>query len=150
MLVLLIAIILTACGTTSQSPEGFSKMVDPRLSGDVNRFFSDCKKYLPEAICHPNIELDVYVKEQAKMHDDSIGTCWTYSISNKRRVFISDQVINTSEQRLVIYHELFHCVTETEHIENEPDIMNPDTSYSFIVLQDWDSYVAKAFLRERR
>lgn len=136
--------IFTGCASNDNGP--LTYQVDTRLTEYVTDFFADCHKNLSAALCSPPIDLKVYV---TALPDDTLGECTIYE-NRLRKIKIDESILDNYNLRIVTYHELFHCVTNTPHYDNEMDIMNTyeyeeNTRYMY---DNWDYFVGKVFTRE--
>jgi Zn-dependent peptidase ImmA (M78 family) len=93
--------------------------------------------------CIPNTDLKVYV---GRLPGPSIGECTIYS-DKKLRVIIDKEVLTESNRRLVVFHELIHCVFDVDHYTEDIDIMNTDSSNDQEIMNHFDFYVEKVFRR---
>lgn len=143
-----IACLTVACATPSIEREtvGFSFKSDERLSHYVTEFLADCRMYLPETVCFPSIELHVTVNQ---LPDNILGQCMVYQ-SKLRTIQLDETVLNQYNERAVMYHELFHCITNKPHFDDELDIMNTYEMdvYTLRMYDNWSFYVGKVFTRE--
>lgn len=140
--------ILGACATPSTTRDkitGISISSDDRLKEHVNQFFVDCKKYLSVTECSPAIDLRVSVKD---LNGDTLGLCTIYH-SPLRMVEIDTSVIGNYNEIIVLYHELFHCVTGSPHHDDSDDIMNSyeNEETTIKIYNDWSEYVERVFIR---
>lgn len=135
-------------GCSTAAPNSIVITANEAMRPIVNEFFSYCAKYLSKEECFPKIELQVKVSTLA---DNILGQCSVYERPDYlRRIEIQPAVVHGYNLRAVLYHELFHCVLDKPHYDNEPDIMNAyeyeeNTRY---IYDNWDYFVGKVFKRE--
>lgn len=142
--------ILALFGCATNKPDTtkhFTLLVDERLNSYVSSFILDCNQYLTPSECSPPIHLTVSV---SPLPEDIYGQCSIYENSPKRVIEIRPDVVTGYNVWSVVYHELYHCITNTPHYDNEIDIMN---SYEIAentlqVYASWPEYVKKVFLRK--
>lgn len=64
---------------------------------------------------------------------EAAGICYPY-LNKVPKIFISKKVwtrISDITRKLLIYHELGHCLLDMEHVTNRYHIMNPYLYYNF-------------------
>jgi hypothetical protein len=140
--------LVVACSTTDvNAPRRMIVEVDPIMQETVNNFLSDCEKVLGREKCRPNIELQGKIRP---LKEDTLGLCYIYeNPEHLRRIFVDDNVTDPNLFRVVLYHELMHCVLEFPHHDDELDIMNSsaDIISARSIVQFWESYVYKSLVR---
>lgn len=138
----------TGCATPSITRDkvGFTYLADKGLEHYVIEFVADCRTYLDDKLCNPSINLTVSI---APLNDNTLGLCTVYPYAGKRTVDIHRSIIGQYNERLVVYHELFHCILNLPHHDNEIDIMNSYESEHSTqeIYLNWISFVRKTFLR---
>jgi hypothetical protein len=120
--------------------------IDTRLQKDVVEFFDTCQQYFPTRICIPDTDLKIYV---GRLPGPSIGECNIYS-DKKLRVIIDKEILSERNRRLVVFHELIHCVFDVDHYNDSVDIMNEDSKHDQEIMDHFDFYVEKVFRRLQR
>jgi len=143
ILLLSLALFLSCCRTLDI---GYIHTIDPRLQKDVSAFFETCQLYFPSKICIPDADLQVYVGRLTK---PMVGECTIYP-DKKLRVVIDKGILGEKDLRLVVFHEMLHCVFDVDHFEESPDIMNADTTHEKEILAHFDFYLEKVFRRIQR
>lgn len=138
-----------ACSSL-HAPDKFTLRVDPTLEQTIFDFLKDCEQLLGDSVCKPPIKLEAGFKQ---LDDDTLGTCYVYETpSFLRKIYIDPEVTDPNLFRVVMYHELMHCILGTQHNDNELDIMNSymgQNSADYIV-NDWDFFVKQALTREQK
>lgn len=143
ILLLSLALFLSCCRTLDI---GYIHTIDPRLQKDVSAFFETCQLYFPSKICIPDADLQVYV---GRLPKPMVGECTIYP-DKKLRVVIDKGILGEKDLRLVVFHEMLHCVFDVDHFEESPDIMNADTTHEKEILAHFDFYLEKVFRRIQR
>lgn len=138
-----------ACATPSIKRDkiGLTYTADERLSHYVTEFLVDCRALLGESICSPPISLQVTI---APLDDTTLGMCSVYPYSGRRLVEIDPAIVGQYNERIVTYHELFHCILGRPHYDGEMDIMNTyeiEENTKAIYL-NWREYVRAVFIRK--
>jgi len=148
----LLAFSLTACATTMpRAPDMPLSYIEPQLKPLVDEFYQECKKVLGEQ-CQTRITLTVKVD---KLSDNTYGVCYLYDKPYQyvRQVNINhDIIINPTLLRVVLFHELIHCVLEQEHFDTYLDLMNTYTNEktASYLLSYWQFYLTTALERARK
>lgn len=124
----------------------------------LNEFMSECDKRQAEvaARCRYNLQqLDSIQEVETISGDgttpDTIGVCRTYStggVTWSRRIEIEQEARLTlpeSRYKAVIWHELFHCLGDLDHV-NDPDaLMAPSVASQEQIENHWEKMVDDAF-----
>lgn len=61
----------------------------------------------------------------------AVGTCYYKSA----RIIIDKKYFNTVDdagREQLVFHEMFHCMFNLDHVEQRPDLMNPSMLYSSV------------------
>lgn len=139
--------LIASCGTAQPMPK---MSVPSELKDDVKEFMVDCNYVLGYAKCNPSLDIKIKIKP---LKEQRLGTCYLYSgaLQYKRVIVISEDIVGTEYQKIVMYHELIHCLLHQEHMDDEIDIMNTymtrkNTMYMY---KSWDYFVTKALLRSQ-
>lgn len=90
-----------------------------------------------------NVELKI-----VDLDDTTLGMCTIYP-DNTLKIKIDPSVLNSPIRKLVVYHELMHCVFDIEHYDDDIDIMNKDASNDEVLIKNFNYYLQKAFTRIR-
>lgn len=147
-MLIICALFSTGCATPSITRDkiGFTYTADAGLNHYITEFMSDCRIYLGVIYCNPAINLSVTI---APLDENTLGLCTVYPYVGKRTVEINSNIIGKYNERLVVYHELFHCILNLPHYDNEMDIMNAYESENSTqeIYLNWISFVRKTFLR---
>jgi hypothetical protein len=152
-LVKLLACIATSCATAPTPPPTPLQRIDPTLSAEVENFYLDCKRLSPNPeSCAPRIKLTVQVKD---LSDPVWGVCYTYAPPYEyvRIVHMNrDTTLSPSLLKLVLYHELLHCVLGYEHYNDFLDVMNSsvDEKTADYVVNNLDYFLSIVFTREEK
>lgn len=144
--IILLALLLLSSSSCRTLDIGNVHTVDTRLQKDVVEFFDTCQLYFPTTFCIPDTDLKVYV---GRLPGPSIGECNIYS-DKKLRVIIDKEVLSERNRRLVVFHELIHCVFDVDHHTEDIDIMNADSRNDQEIVDHFDFYVEKVFRRLQR
>lgn len=139
-IVLLVCIIVSCL---SMSPPLY--VTDARVQAEVSNFFQDCLRYFHRAQCIPEVKVSVRV---VKLPDTTLGQCTIYPNDNLT-IVIDPSVLDSSFRKLVIYHELMHCIFDIEHYDDDVDIMNKDNTHHVELMTRFDYYLQRAFARIR-
>jgi Zn-dependent peptidase ImmA (M78 family) len=120
--------------------------IDPRLQDDVMNFLMECERNLPYETCNP--VLDVTAKVGKLPEPDSLGVCFVYD-DHKRVIVIAPNTVESPSRRVVIFHEMAHCVLGMDHFDDGVDIMNSyehpfKTQY---IKDNWDYFTTQVFKR---
>lgn len=138
-------ILASSCGTAEPEPR---MNIHADLKAHTEEFIKDCNKYLGKEKCNPKIQLVMKVRPLA---DKKLGVCYIYNepFQYKRKIVIDDEVMGAYNQKLVVYHELLHCLFQLDHFDDEIDILNTYVVPSNVryINQYWDYFVEKAFRR---
>lgn len=136
-----------ACSTTNPDMQVTAPV---ELQPIINQFVADCKKTQPENICAPPIKL--FVSVNPITDSNTIGQCTVYHkpFENYRVIQLEPETVDSYQLWLVLYHELFHCVLEKPHFDDDVDIMNTferkETTEK--IYPNWDIFVQRVFQRE--
>ena len=73
-----------------------------------------------------------------------------YPYNGKRLIEIDPAIIGQYNEKIVTFHELFHCVLGRPHYDSEIDIMN---AYELeentnIIYLNWREYLREVFFRK--
>ena len=146
--ILLMLFLLISCGTT-QPIKQFGNDFSPELQDDVFEFLADCQRHLHTHKCNQLILLTV--KVQKLPEPDQLGVCYTYYSPNEhvRNIYIDPSIVGTAQQKLVVYHELAHCIFEMDHYDTKVDIMNSYTyeQKALWIYDNWDFFLKAMFSR---
>jgi len=142
------SMLLASCGTTQPDIE-YKLDFSPELQDQVFEYLADCQRFLYTHRCNQRIELKVKVQ---KLPDpQQLGVCYTYHPPHeyKRDIYISPKVIGTDLQKLVVYHELTHCLFEEDHYDTKVDIMNSyaESKKAQWIYKNWEFFLKKMFER---
>lgn len=111
----------------------FVKSVDPELQMYVSEYYDMVKTRCPEKSLDRSYKI-----EFAPDTDEWIGLC-TFKL-NGYHIQINERWWNKTalmrQKRLLMYHELSHCILEKEHIEDPLHYM-----YPFITFMYYEQYV---------
>jgi hypothetical protein len=144
----LITIMLASCGTTTQDVE-YKLDFSPELQDQVFEYLADCQRHIHTHRCNQRIELKV--KVQKLPEPNQLGVCQTFYPPNdyKRYIYISPKVMGTSLQKMVLYHEMTHCLFDEDHYDTEVDIMNSYTEPKKAewIYKHWEFFLTKMFER---
>ena len=95
--------------------------VDPELRQPVNEWLKDCDKYKPMGWEVYNMFDSILVDDM--MEYNMLGIC----IPSRNVILINREVLsNGFLLKLVVYHELGHCILHKSHICDRISIMNPN------------------------
>lgn len=147
----LLAFLFTACATTPRAPDIPLSYIEPQLQPLVDDFYRECRKVLGDQ-CDTRISLSVRVD---KLPDNTYGVCYLYNKPQEyvRQVDISKDILTKpSLLKVVLYHELIHCVLQQEHYDDHLDLMNTFTNEGTAqyVLLYWHFYLTTALERARQ
>lgn len=141
-------ILLASCGTTQPDIE-YKMEFSPELQDQVFEYLADCQRHLHTHRCNQLIELKV--KVQKLPEPNQLGICQMFYPPHdyKRYIYISPDVVGTDLQKLVLYHEMTHCLFDEDHYDTKIDIMN---SYVYSnkaahIYKNWDFFLKKMFER---
>jgi hypothetical protein len=140
--------LLVACSTAPET-ELLTSRISPELKPLVDEFVSDCKRFVDNESCSPQITLTVQFKE---LKENNLGVCYLYDYpyNHVRRIEINEKIKATPELlKVVMVHELLHCVLQIEHFDKQLDIMNSygNLETSKYLLSHWDFYLDLVFRR---
>ena len=138
-----------ACASL-HAPENLTISINPVMRTVIFEFLEDCEKVLNTETCKPKLQLEGGFK---KLDKDLLGTCYVYETpSYLREIYIDPEVTDPNLFRVVMYHELMHCILGTEHTDNELDIMNSrmDQKSADYIANNWDNFVKQALTREQK
>ena len=137
-------LVFTGCATPNLNQ--LNVLTDERLSHYVNDFLSECRLYLPDSKCSPPIDLRVIV---TSLPDNILGQCSVYE-GRLRTVELDNTILTQYNEKIVMYHELYHCVLGIPHYDNEPDIMNTyeNDEITQYIYNNWSEYTKRVFTRE--
>ena len=95
--------------------------VDPVLREPVNKWITDCNKY------HP-MGWEIYYIFDSILVDDNMDPNMLGVCEPGRNVILINRNIIADEflLKLVVYHELGHCILDKRHICDRISIMNPN------------------------
>ena len=115
-----LGLFIASCGTAQPTVK---MSVPSELAEDVKSFMKDCQAVLGFSKCNPSLDIKIKVK---KLKEQKLGTCYFYdgAFKYKRLIVMSEDIIGTEYQKIVMYHELIHCLLDQEHTDDEIDIMN--------------------------
>ncbi len=142
-LLLLSALMLTACGRDDidaftplepKQPESIEYFHDPELEPYVLDYlaFSD-----EQGLTYGYASFLRRVEYVDKMEDDHIGLCEYYT-NGERTIKILRREYGELQMRALMYHELAHCVHNSDHTEKvNPHIMNPNLPWEQQLEADW-------------
>jgi hypothetical protein len=120
-LVACLLLVLSACVTPA---------LDPKLVPIMNEFKADAKqRQIPLTIANPTTMHFVTKEEMAEEIDNKpnqqvIGLCVTIG-DEFAFVYILEDEYTDTRLRVLVYHELAHCLMDADHYEASIDIMNP-------------------------
>lgn len=139
-----------ACATpeTKRDIAGFTVNSDNRLEHYVDEFLDYCINVLGDTKCRPKIDLEVSI---SNLEGGTLGQCTIYDKPFRRRTIELDiGVIGQYNERAVMFHELFHCILEKPHYDDELDIMNTYEieEYTYYIYSYWEHFVKKTLKRE--
>lgn len=144
----ILSMLIASCGTTEPDVE-YKMEFSPELQDQVFEYLADCQRHLHTHQCNQRIELKV--KVQKLPEPNLLGICQTFYPPHdyKRYIYISPDVVGTDLQKLVLYHEMTHCLFDDDHYDDEIDIMN---TYTFSnkanhIYRNWGGYLEKMFGR---
>lgn len=122
-------------------------MTDARLQAEISSFFQDCLGYFHRVQCMPEVNVQVEVRS---LPSPQLGVCTTYP-NNSLKIQIEPSLLKEDRKllKLVVYHELMHCVFDIDHYDEDIDIMNKDSTYDQQILQNFNYYLQRAFTRIR-
>ncbi len=146
--ILLIAILINACGNTSQDREDPPQLrIDEELVTYVNEYLDDA---IEAGLNTYRISEMGGITFKSGVDKEEAGRC-IVSISAKGRVLreieLSAALTNPVLRKATIYHELSHCLFMADHTPNivggllSPYMISSPTYYS----QNWDRLVKKMF-----
>lgn len=148
-LLILGTLCLFACATPSITRDKAKTTYtsDAKLSHYITEFFLDCRAILGTDECSPQIDLKLEIKT---LDEHTLGICYVYPYTGKRLIQIDPDIIGQYNERLVVYHELFHCVLNRQHFDDSLDIMNTFEveENTFKIYKDWQSYITNTFKRK--
>lgn len=153
---LLSTLLLIGCGTL---PDGIvrdgldnvrdatpnSSGIDPLLAPDFNLFMQRCARSKYMAICEQNAKKikSIKVVDFVTTEKPAIGVCYTTQFGRRIEVVKWKALEGGLSLRLLMWHELAHCVMGFKHNDTKRHIMN---SYDFPVQEgEWDSLVDDLF-----
>lgn len=147
-----LCVVGSICAISCATPEikrdkiELSYTSDNQLAHYVTEFLANCREFLNENSCNPPINLQVTI---APLSENTLGLCTIYPYNGKRLVEIDPAIIGQYNERLVVYHELFHCILNKPHFDSEIDIMNAYEveEQTKIIYINWREYVRAVFLR---
>lgn len=146
MIGIICSLMIVACAT--REPKRMIVDTTNQLAPHVSEFFKYCKMYLDEEKCSPKILLRVKIKP---LPSNVLGQCTTYTVPEYLRVVtIRPDVAVGYNMKVVLYHELFHCVLDKPHYDEELDIMNSyeDEKSTEFIYENWFNYLKAVFYRE--
>lgn len=118
---------------------------DARVQAEISSFFQDCLGYFHRAQCMPEVNVELKIVD---LDSATLGMCTIYP-DNTLKIKIDQSVLNSPIRKLVVYHELMHCVFDIEHYDDDIDIMNKDATYDDVIMKDFNYFLQKAFTRIR-
>ena len=143
-----VGLLTCSCSTLDDGePRRLSVLVEQEMIDIVNDFFTDCEKVLGSEKCRPAVELQGKIRP---LKENTLGVCYIYDNPEYlRRIYVDDDVTDPDLFRVVLYHELMHCVLEFPHNDDELDIMNSsaDIISAKNIRYYWDFYVHKSLVR---
>jgi len=140
--VLLLLVMCTASCLSLRPPMYYT---DARLQAEISNFFQDCLGYFHRAQCMPEVNVEVKVVD---LPDTTLGICTIYP-DNSLKIKIDSSVVDSPLRKLVVYHELMHCVFDVEHYDDDIDIMNKDATNDEEIIKHFNYYLQKSFTRIR-
>jgi len=93
----------------------------------------------------PEVNVEVKVVD---LPDTTLGICTIYP-DNSLKIKIDSSVVDSPLRKLVVYHELMHCVFDVEHYDDDIDIMNKDATNDEEIIKHFNYYLQKSFTRIR-
>ena len=151
----LCCMLLTACGSVDDKQQVVTELpdtFDPRLHDLIMEYLADCQRHLTSTECNKNLQIKIRIRELEE--ENQLGLCYTYypPYHLKRDILISPKLLGTKQLKLVLYHELTHCIFEMEHSDDKIDIMNSYSSEykTNIIYGEWDKYLEAMFSRTRQ
>lgn len=94
----------------------------------------------------PEREIIIRVKN---FSDTTLGTCSIHT-TGELVIAIDESLLERDDLRkLVVYHELMHCVFDVDHWDHDIDIMNEDSAHDEEILRNFPYYLKRAFERIR-
>lgn len=147
-LVLLITSALLGCSCSTTQTRKLQIYSHPAFRPLIDEFYGYCKQY--GGGCTEPIEL--YVKFKPIKTENVLGQCRAYYPPDEhlRIVEIQPELEDNPSLKNIVFHELFHCVLNKPHYDNEFDIMN---SYergdvTEAIYERWDFFVERVFKRQ--
>lgn len=135
---------LTNCVTFRSAP---SYNIDATLQYDASLFFQKCVHHLSKELCLPKVPLEMGVET---LEWPLLGEC-IISTPSQLDISISDRILEEAMlRRLIVYHELAHCIFDIDHHDDDIDIMNSTSQYDLTITQNLDFYLKKLFDRVRK
>lgn len=120
---------------------------DARLQYEITEFFHTCMAYFHRSKCMPEVDVEIKV---TSLSDTTLGVCTIYPGSDKLNIVIDRKLLNNPRLRkLVVFHELTHCVFDVDHFDDDIDLMNSNADYDEEIINNFNYYVQKAFERIR-
>lgn len=120
---------------------------DARLQYDITEFFHTCMAYFHRSKCMPEVDIEIKV---VNLEDTTLGTCTIYPGDTVLKIVIDKSLLNNPPLRkMVVYHELMHCVFDVDHYEDDIDLMNAQSLHEDEIIKNFPYYVKRAFERIR-
>ena len=138
--------LMLACSTLSV-PEHLTVQVDTVMHQTVFDFLDDCEAVLGAEKCKPRYELEGGIR---KLENGTLGTCYVYDTpAYLRKIYVDKSVEDPDLFRVVMYHELMHCILDFQHHDDGLDIMNSTTNADNAkeIAKSWDEFVNQALKR---
>lgn len=95
----------------------------------------------------PEVDVEIKVTD---LEDTTLGICTIYPNNSLLKIVIDKSLLDHPRLRkMVIYHELIHCVFDVDHYENDIDLMNANSKHEEEILRNFPYYVKKTLERVR-
>lgn len=119
--------------------------VDKNIRPHLAEFLQFCKMTQYAERCTVNFAntIDIVLKERVSFSDENVvGVCMVYD-SNLRRVIISSSryQLESLEFKILVWHELGHCLMDMPHVTDRLHIMNPSMLTDDEMFENWEALI---------
>jgi hypothetical protein len=161
-------LISLACGTVPVSEpivygrlrhlETVNSPMDSAIWAYVYDFITDCKRFHTDEMCHSNFNMIDYIgfaTDKYVMNDDLVANgnrlaiCERINIGTSqeiRRVTIISRDYEYTRLKMIVYHELGHCMLNADH--QLTGLMSSPLISTQSAIDHWDEFVVQLFTKD--
>jgi hypothetical protein len=158
---LVIYVALAACGVEHpetrvlyvSTKDAELDKVDDNIRPHVAEFLQYCRmtEYAEKCAVNFSNTIDIVMKKRVSPNDpDVVGVCIVYD-NNLRRVIVTSSRydLESLEFKILVWHELGHCLMEMPHVEDRLHIMNPSMLSDDDMFENWEMLIRDFLYSEK-